>query len=196
MRSTIDHLTEPETWNRRWKPVKGWMREDTLSRQAHYLNAATPATLQIRAQAPRPFGQRRSSHEHRTAGPSRRSLAPREAENCNVTEATEQLTIQRSACRLGGVLNHRYSVFCREVPHADHVGWVSVKMRNHDRVNTASDYATYGLKVGAQRRRIEVVQAHPSFRSEGRGSEIDAGVGGKRDSSAGRQNSSQSEDES
>jgi hypothetical protein len=103
--------------------------------------------------------------------------------------------MQSSSRSLGGVLDHRYSLFIREHPHTNHVSGISIQVRHHDRVDTAPNYVAYGTKVGTQRRGIYVVEPHVNSCSDSGGSEIDAGVGGIRDRSPTRQDSSQREDE-
>jgi hypothetical protein len=78
------------------------------------------------------------------------------------------------------ILDHRYSLLCREFPDANHIGWVSVQVRHDYRVDTAPDRRAQRIKIGTQCRRIYVVEPNVHACSESGGREIDAGVGGIR----------------
>ena len=88
----------------------------------------------------------------------------------------EQGAVHRPSASLCRVLDHRYAVLCREILYAANVGWITVQVRNNDRVDTAPYDVAHRVNVRTQRRRINVIQPNLYSCPDRHRSEVDARV--------------------
>jgi hypothetical protein len=86
-----------------------------------------------------PRAKRRCTHEDRTARSGGCALASAEAQNRNVSDASQPYTLQSPARTLCGILDDRNSMVSRQLLHGTDVGWISVKVAHNYCIDAAVD---------------------------------------------------------